>query len=302
MVVSIKQRLLETGYFNDNEWIDLYVELIQKNYGTKKTEHLTQSHHIVPRYCFYSRDEKVDDSKDNKVNMSVSDHIKAHYYLALASSTEYSRYSNESSIHFICRSREDISVIIEDLPYYESLCVDYAILNSKLQIGKQCGEKNGFYGKHHTEDAKKLMRKNHPHLRGKDHPNYGKHLSNEIKEKLRDANTGRIKTEEEKRKRLDTINKNGGMSHYLTDERNRKVSNSMKNVWSDDGYREKMSKAVKSLWEDEEYRRKHIEGMTGKKRVISHKKCPFCGRDISSSNYSKHIKTHETGYRYNKAK
>lgn len=50
--------------------------------------------------------------------------------------------------------------------------------------GKRTGENNPFYGKHHTDEAKERMSKA---LSGENHPNYGKHLSEEHKKKLSEA-------------------------------------------------------------------------------------------------------------------
>lgn len=43
------------------------------------------------------------------------------------------------------------------------------------------GEKNGFYGKKHSDETKQKMRDNHARLSGKDHPMYGHKHSDETK-------------------------------------------------------------------------------------------------------------------------
>lgn len=78
----MKKLLLTTGYFIDNQYIDLYIDLIEKNSKTKKSYN-TQTHHILPR-CYYSLiKEKVNDSDDNLAVLLYKDHILAHYYLCL---------------------------------------------------------------------------------------------------------------------------------------------------------------------------------------------------------------------------
>lgn len=43
------------------------------------------------------------------------------------------------------------------------------------------GEKNPFYGKHHSEETKKILREKCPHPKGINHPSYGKKMSEESK-------------------------------------------------------------------------------------------------------------------------
>jgi hypothetical protein len=57
-----------------------------------------------------------------------------------------------------------------------------------------CGEANGFYGKHHTEETKqKIGEKSKERNQGELNPFYGKHHSEETKQKMR----GRKKSQEE---------------------------------------------------------------------------------------------------------
>lgn len=48
------------------------------------------------------------------------------------------------------------------------------------------GDKNGMYGKHHTEEAKRKISENHANNKGENHPMYGKHLSEEVKQKMKE--------------------------------------------------------------------------------------------------------------------
>lgn len=57
---------------------------------------------------------------------------------------------------------------------------------AKIKMSKsRTGEKNGMYGKNHTEEAKKKMSKNRKDTSGNKNHFYGKHHSEETKEKLR---------------------------------------------------------------------------------------------------------------------
>ena len=90
------------------------------------------------------------------------------------------------------------------------------------------GENNGFYGKHHNEVTRKKMREHSPHLSGENNPMYGKHLSEAAKQKISKANSGRVKTAEEKQRRVDTMNSHGGFGWWITDEYRTKLRMSLK--------------------------------------------------------------------------
>lgn len=72
---------------------------------------------------------------------------------------------------------------------------------------KRTGERCGMYGKHHTEETKEKLRK----------ANIGKHLSEEHKQKLIKANTGRPKTEKELL-RISNLNKGKKMPKETYDK------------------------------------------------------------------------------------
>ena len=78
------------------------------------------------------------------------------------------------------------------------------------------GEANGFYGKHHSEESKKIIgEKSKERNQGKNNPFYGKHHSEETKEKMR----GRVKSQEEIDKML---NNRRGYS-YEDNPKSRKI-------------------------------------------------------------------------------
>ena len=57
-------------------------------------------------------------------------------------------------------------------------------------IGKFDGEKNPFFGRHHTDETRKRMSENHWDMRGANNPNYGKTFSPETKLKLSQSKSG----------------------------------------------------------------------------------------------------------------
>lgn len=78
---DLKEKLLNTNYFIDNYYLNLYIELVRENENTLKQFGVTQSHHILPRSYFVIINQNCDHSKENLVNLKYSDHILAHYYL-----------------------------------------------------------------------------------------------------------------------------------------------------------------------------------------------------------------------------
>ena len=69
----------------------------------------------------------------------------------------------------------------------------------KILSEQKMGVKNPMYGKHHTAETRKKIRKNHAHLSGKDHPHYGISPSEETRHKLSLANKGKIISEEHRK-------------------------------------------------------------------------------------------------------
>jgi hypothetical protein len=57
------------------------------------------------------------------------------------------------------------------------------------------GKPSSYKGKHHSEETKKLMSKNHPDFKGENHPNFGVHWSEDIRNKMSDAKIGVKKNE-----------------------------------------------------------------------------------------------------------
>lgn len=79
--VEIKNKLLNTDYFIDNEYLDLYCALVSSNWNSLKIKGKTQKHHILPRSYYKIVGEKLDNSANNIVNLLFADHLLAHLYL-----------------------------------------------------------------------------------------------------------------------------------------------------------------------------------------------------------------------------
>ena len=99
---KIKEQLLLTGAFIDNEAFSNYCQLIASNQSTKAIKGKTQKHHILPRAWFKLQGSPVDNSKTNLVNLLVVDHIKAHLYLLKATAVEDLRDASAAAVRYMC--------------------------------------------------------------------------------------------------------------------------------------------------------------------------------------------------------
>ena len=49
---DLKIKLLQTNYFDDNEYLNTYIDIIFNNLSTKYIKGKTQRHHYIP-ICYY---------------------------------------------------------------------------------------------------------------------------------------------------------------------------------------------------------------------------------------------------------
>lgn len=78
-MTSLKQKLLDTGYFINNEWLEKYLALVV---DVPVSFSYTEKHHVIPTSCSKLLGKRsADDSKSNLVNLTFVDHCRAHFYL-----------------------------------------------------------------------------------------------------------------------------------------------------------------------------------------------------------------------------
>lgn len=130
---SIKESLINSDIYIQNEYFDLYINLINDNLSRLPEKYKTQKHHILPRHYFNHYNLEIDDSEDNKVNLIISDHIKAHYYLYNCCKNNEEKLSNlyclrrmldgrYSNLQNIVNIDEDECIrLYEELQKYNSL-------------------------------------------------------------------------------------------------------------------------------------------------------------------------------------
>lgn len=80
ILYSIKQKLLDTNYFIDNEYLQKYIDIF--SIPLNNSDRL-EGHHILPKSYFAMTTKIVDNSPSNLRTITFKNHYLAHYYLTL---------------------------------------------------------------------------------------------------------------------------------------------------------------------------------------------------------------------------
>ena len=204
----LKQKLLQTEIFLDNEYLEKYVILIFNNFNTTFKKACTQRHHILPKYYYKELGVEVDNSKNNIVNLYYKDHVLAHYYLANCSKEPF-KSKNVLAIKFILngKSADELfsdSEFLNNLQYlYEesrqvifekthTIAASKKISNSLM--GRPSPNKGKFFAQPKKSKANpnaknKLLSQYAQERTGIKNSFYGRTHSDEAKQKISDANS-----------------------------------------------------------------------------------------------------------------
>lgn len=190
----------------DNEYLDKYCQLIIQNKNRVRQKYITQCHHIVPRKYFNYNNLPVDNSAENKVNLMYSDHLLAHYYLALCASTDWFKFSNINMLSCgAARSMWDLSdesqkEFLASLEHYQEL-YEYSKRYKSQDIEaqkKRTANVNKWRANLTEEQKREIGRKISVTLKSKNI--HRSPASDTTRKKLRDANLGRVKSVETRKK------------------------------------------------------------------------------------------------------
>jgi len=180
-VLFLKEQLLQTGCVTDNEYLQLYEELINANLQTKSEKFKTQQHHSIPCACYDSRESANRDSKNLKVHLLFKDHILAHYYLCLCAKESKFRYKMIAAVEFALGKSKNITN--QDIV---ASMKDWLLNNEAFQTIYEEYAKIRF-DRLRTPEAREKARQ----------ALLGHTTSEETRRKISAANTGRQKTPEE---------------------------------------------------------------------------------------------------------
>ena len=145
--MKLKETLLKYNFI-DNVYLDEYVDLMLNNYGTKLKKGCTQKHHVVPVSCYFNdsldftshRIEalQIASSDDNNyiVNLSYSDHLKAHTLLCKCSESIIQIISNAKACDLMLRTLRPAldAGIVPDLLSAENQQTAYEYVRSNTPV------------------------------------------------------------------------------------------------------------------------------------------------------------------------
>lgn len=171
-------------------------------------------------YCLYNLyNNKYYIGSSNKLSKRVWEHF---YHLK-----NKTHYNNHLQYSFDKYEKYFIGFVLEDVENLDELLVREQYWIDRLEaynpeIGyNQAHTVNGSTGYKHTKESKLKMSKA---KQGKNHYNFGKHLSETIRERISKGNTGKIRSEETKQKLRDA-----NLGKTKSEESKRKVSKTMRN-------------------------------------------------------------------------
>lgn len=139
---EIKSKLLNTGLFNDDIWMDKYVNIVTYY---DEGDYL-KKHHIIPKGCYKIMqilDKSIINDKSNIVKLSYNNHILAHYYLYKASKNDEARHLNLIALFNMLNEKhiDDVESLLQcSLENYEKMRKEFRTRVSEINKGKIVGE------------------------------------------------------------------------------------------------------------------------------------------------------------------
>lgn len=190
-----------------NEYYRKYIELI--DYAKSEEYELQEyyeKHHIVPRSFYEKKHMSIDNSDDNLVALNLQDHFMAHWYITkccvqkMKRSMEYAVVLMSNMVN--CKTNREDTAIAKAVAFALSKVDKMRIPVSdetRRRISEALiGEKHPFYGKHHSEEAKKrISESNIGRVFAEEHRKHisesmtGHKVSEETKKKMSEAQTGK---------------------------------------------------------------------------------------------------------------
>jgi hypothetical protein len=233
-----------------NRWYNQIVEQAQN----RVVEGYTERHHIQPRSLGGA------DTPDNLVNLTAREHFICHWLLTKMTTGE-DRYKMLNALRMMRAEKHGQQRYETAITgrVYESIKQEYAALQSILRSGKG----NGFYGKTHTESAK---------------------------QRISDANKGRIQPPDEKAKQIASIT---GRTRAPFSEEWRANMSKKKQGENNPRYGVTVSSETKQKMREKALGRKQSKETIAKKVAATKGKtrekilCPHCGEMIAVNTYSR---------------
>ena len=249
--MTLKEKLLSIKLVVDCDYLDKYCTLIESNAHTQKIKYKTQTHHIIPKYYYKFMGLEVDETANNLVNLLHKDHVLAHYYLALCSSTNEFKIKNLYSIrHVLNQGNYKIQECYVDDRNFIELLDDYQDLMEELNV--VIGNKHR--GKIESEETRKKKSISH---KGKKY----KPMSDEGRKNISVAHKGAGHSQSETtRKKISNKRKNLNLVNIRKGDIKKSVPKSNLEIYLKDGYVLGWgpSKNLNSIWIKKDNKSKQI--------------------------------------------
>lgn len=238
-----------------NKYYHWYKSIIE-NAKLKRIDGYTESHHILPLSL------GGPDTAENLVELTAREHFICHWLLVKIYPTGEEHWKMLNALRIMraespTHKRYKTSITAR---VYENLKEEY----SQLQSEKLKGSGNGMYGKKQTDIAK---------------------------EKIRQANLGRIQPQEEKEKQIKAITgrkRKPFNAEWIAKiaESNRGENNGMYGKTQSDETRRKIAKKAKLRTHSEETKTKIGQKSRGSKR--ERQTCPHCNKNVAVNIYARY--------------
>ena len=213
--LELKNLLISTEYFVDNNYLDLYLQLIINNINTKRIKYSTQLHHIIPKSYYQLNNLQVDNTSNNLVNLLFTDHIIAHYYISKCCKNDIERTKHGLAVYLMSTYKPD---------EFNKILNNKQILQECYELSRKRLSQIAKNKKLSEEDRLKISNR----TKGKNNPMYGKKRPDtaEFNRKTKIGNKNRL-------------------GKFHTEETKQKLSNSIKGkckgrIWINNGINEKM--------------------------------------------------------------
>lgn len=217
MYNKLTNKLLNCHIFIDNMYFREYIEFVITRLNNVKVKNKTQIHHIIPKCYYKSKNIKIDETKDNLVNLLYRDHIYAHYLLSLCTIDEFKYKMINAFTHLLsCDTIScDERTFFEHLDNYQKMYEEFNKYKSISQSGK-VGSSNGKVAINKDGKLKFVSKDKLVDYLGCGWVKGG--LSQSLETKLKRANTIKsknLKRSEETRKKISDIRKKKFVSGEL---------------------------------------------------------------------------------------
>ena len=225
---------------------------ITENAKQRTLESYTETHHIIPRSL------GGQDTKDNLVDLTAREHFVCHWLLTKIYPTGEEHWKMLNALRMMRAEKSGQHRYNTKITgrVYARLKEEYSILQSE----KNKGAGNGFYGKQHTEKAKR---------------------------RISEANTGRKQTAEEKQKQIES--QTGKKRDSFSEEWKENLSKNHKSKQPGfDGAikeetRKKIGDKIRGRKQTEEEKR--ARGLANLGKIKPKKLCPHCQQLIAVNTY-----------------